>query len=219
MMLSQETQDLARRLLAYEAAADNTSAPTECVAVRVCEKLRPPLCALAGVAGYRSFLSRALTLARAQAPGLSAVHVTADGSLQGLGEIEPQNNNGHAGEGEIILIGQLLELFLTFLGAALTLRLVQDVSPHFMVTTESGTPNPFENILQEVGQLTNVSERLLLLADQYPFVEDALMSISGSVRNTANALEVLALIRNKSNGLQKNTPTRQPKQPAKHYVM
>jgi hypothetical protein len=219
MILFQETRDLARRLLAYEAVAGKTSEPTECAAVRVCEKLRPSLCALAGVAGYRSFLSRALTLARAQAPGLSVVQVTADGSLQGLGEIEPQSDNGHPGEGEIILIAQLLGLFLTFLGTALTLRLVQDVSPHFMVTTESGTPMTFENILQEVGQLNNVSERLQLLADQNPFVEDALMSISGSVRNTATALEVLALIRNKSNGLQKNTPTRQPKQPSKHYVM
>jgi hypothetical protein len=215
MMLSPQTLDLARRLLACEAVAGKTSVPTESAAVRVCEKLRPPLCALAGVAGYRSLLSRALTLAQTKVPGLSAVQVAADGSLQGLGELEPQIDKGHAGEGEVILIAQLLGLFLAFIGEALTLRLVQDVSPHLKVTAKSSTPMPFENILQEVGQLNNVSERLESLADQHPFVEDALLSISGNIRSTATVLEVLALIRNKSIRLPKDAP----KQPAERYKM
>lgn len=85
MTLSPQTRDLAQRLLAYEGAAGKNSGPTEPAAFRVCEKLRHPLCALAGVAGFRSLLSRALTLARAEAPSLSAVQIAADGSLQGLG--------------------------------------------------------------------------------------------------------------------------------------
>jgi hypothetical protein len=213
MMLSREAQDLARHLLAYEAVACKTSEPMESAVVRVCEKLRPPLCALAGVAGYRALLSRALTLAKAQTPSLSAAQVTADGSLQGLGELDPQGDKNHAGEGGVILIAQLLGLFLTFLGEALTLRLVQDVSPHLNVT--QGTPMPFENILQEVDQLNSVSERLQLLAGQHPFVEEGLLSISGNIRNTATALEVFALIRSESNEPQKNAP----KQQLRRYLM
>jgi hypothetical protein len=46
-------------------------------------------------------------------------------------------------------------------------------------------------ILREVKQLYNVSDRLDSLADQHPVVSEALMTISGSVRNTATLLEVL----------------------------
>ena len=46
-------------------------------------------------------------------------------------------------------------------------------------------------ILREVQQLYNVSDRLDLLAEQHPLVSEALLTISGSVRNTATLLEVL----------------------------
>ncbi len=46
-------------------------------------------------------------------------------------------------------------------------------------------------ILREVKQLYNVSDRLDLLAEQHPVVSEALITISGSVRNTATLLEVL----------------------------
>jgi hypothetical protein len=45
-------------------------------------------------------------------------------------------------------------------------------------------------ILHEVQQLYNVNDRLDLLAEQHPLSE-ALITISGSVRNTAALLEVL----------------------------
>jgi len=46
-------------------------------------------------------------------------------------------------------------------------------------------------ILQEARQLHNVSDRLDSLADEHPLVSEALMTISGSIRNTATLLEVL----------------------------
>jgi len=46
-------------------------------------------------------------------------------------------------------------------------------------------------ILHEVQQLYNVSDRLDSLAEQHPLVSEALITISGSVRNTATLLEVL----------------------------
>ena len=46
-------------------------------------------------------------------------------------------------------------------------------------------------ILHEVQQLYDVSGRLDLLAEEHPLVSEALITISGSVRNTATLLEVL----------------------------
>ena len=120
---------LARRILAYEADVGRNSEPTESAASRVCEKLRQPLCSLAGVAGFRSLLSRALALARAEAPSLSAVQVGADGSLKGLDDLEPQNDKDLSKAVGAILVAQLLGLLLTFVGEGITLRLVQDVWP------------------------------------------------------------------------------------------
>ena len=50
-------------------------------------------------------------------------------------------------------------------------------------------------ILHEATQLHNVSDRLDSLAEQHPLVSDALITISGSVRNTATLLEVLVATR------------------------
>jgi hypothetical protein len=91
--------------------------------------LRDPLITLAGVAGFRSLLSRALTLARAEAPSLSAVQVAADGSLEGLDDLEPQIGTDRAGNAGAILIAQLIALLLTFIGEGLTLHMVQNVWP------------------------------------------------------------------------------------------
>ena len=124
-----ESRHLAQRLLTYEAVAGENSEPAESAAFRVCAKLRRPLITLAGLAGFRSLLFRALTPARADAPSLSAVQVAADGSLEGLDEVEPQIDKGQARDGGAILIAQLIGLLLTFIGEGLTLRLIQDVWP------------------------------------------------------------------------------------------
>jgi hypothetical protein len=50
-------------------------------------------------------------------------------------------------------------------------------------------------ILHEVQQLYNVSDRLDLLAEQHPIASEALLTISGSVRNTATVLEVLVAMK------------------------
>jgi hypothetical protein len=50
---------------------------------------------------------------------------------------------------------------------------------------------PSAAILYEAEQLHNVSDRLDSLSEQHPLVSQALLSISGSVRNTATLLEVL----------------------------
>jgi hypothetical protein len=50
---------------------------------------------------------------------------------------------------------------------------------------------PSTAILHEAQQLHKISSRLDSLADQHPVICDALVTISGSVRNTATLLEVL----------------------------
>jgi hypothetical protein len=133
-----EMRDLARYLLAYEAGASKTSEPVESATLRAYEKLRQSLSVFAGVAAFESLAFRALTQAKSEAPGLWAVQVAADGSLQGLGEFEPQlvefepqlgSGKDQANEGGVILIARLLALLLIFLGEALTLRLVRNAWP------------------------------------------------------------------------------------------
>jgi hypothetical protein len=128
---------LAQRLLAYEAVAGENSEPAESAAFRVFAKLRLALITLAGLAGFRSLLSRALTLARADAPDLSAVEVAADGSLKGLDELASQAQE-ETQEGGAVLLTQLIGLLLTFIGNDLTLRLVQDVWPEASFEGMSG---------------------------------------------------------------------------------
>jgi hypothetical protein len=52
---------------------------------------------------------------------------------------------------------------------------------------------PSTSILREVQQLYHVSDRLDSLAEQHPLVSEALVTISGSLRNTATLLEVLVV--------------------------
>ena len=126
-----EMRDLAQRLLRYEASAGSTSASAEITTLRVYQKLRHSLGELAGSAGFQALASRALTLARSEVPSLSAVHVGADGNLEGMSSIEPSINAemDRIHEGGIILISRLLGLLFIFLGEALTLSLLRDAWP------------------------------------------------------------------------------------------
>jgi hypothetical protein len=196
MMLLPQTRVLAQRLLAYEGAAGKNSEPAEFAAFRVCDKLRRPVCALAGVAGFRSLLSRALTLAKAEAPSLSTVEIAADGSLQGVDELGPQIDRDQSWEGGVILIAHVLEVLLLVIGEAVTLRLVtSEVLPHLGFLPKKGVPLGFEAILNEVDQLQGVSTRLDGLAEQHPPVTEALMILARGVRNTATVLAVLVAVR------------------------
>jgi len=90
MTLSPEIRDLAQRLLTYEAAPDTNPRPQESATLRVYEKLRQSLTAIAGVTSFQSMACRALVLAKSEDIGLGVVQITADGSLQDFSEVEPQ---------------------------------------------------------------------------------------------------------------------------------
>ena len=99
------------------------------IAFRASEKLGEPLSTLAGKAGLHALLSRALTLAKAEFPQLNPVKVDADGCLTGLNEIQPHLSAEESAEAEAALIANLLHLLSTFVGDALTLRIVHNVWP------------------------------------------------------------------------------------------
>jgi hypothetical protein len=119
---SPRIQSIAQRLVSLEATAQVPEGhhPTPAV-FQVCEKLRRPLGSLAGTTGFRSLLSRALTLAQREQEALRKVQVSPDGSLVGL--------NGESTETGAVLIAHLIELLETFIGETLTLRLLHEVWP------------------------------------------------------------------------------------------
>ena len=98
-------------------------------AFQVCEKLREPLCVLAGTAGYRSLLSRALVLARRRSPWLGGVKCGSDATLVFAAEHPASFDSEEAARGGAILVAELLGLLSTLIGDALTLRLVRNVWP------------------------------------------------------------------------------------------
>jgi hypothetical protein len=58
---------------------------------------------------------------------------------------------------------------------------------------------PFQAILREVDQLRNVGTRLDTLAEQNAFLSEPLTTLAGSVRNSADLLEVLVAVRGPEN--------------------
>ena len=126
---SPATKDLARRLLAFEAEHDNAPEARVHVAAQVIDQLRTHLIRLAGVVGFRSLLSRALTLAKSEVPLLNMVRVGADGSLEGLEGIAQSQEAGADEQAGLVLVAHLLDLLVTFIGQPLTLRLVIDAWP------------------------------------------------------------------------------------------
>jgi hypothetical protein len=121
-------QHLARRLLAVEAARDHSDGLLG-AARRACDRLRVPLAKLAGVAGFRSLMARALALAAAEVPWLDVVQVRADGSLEGFDAARGQHGAGQDGDAGAVVVAQLLGLLVTFIGEPLTLRLVREAWP------------------------------------------------------------------------------------------
>ena len=135
-----KTRDLARSLIACEADETTAALHSEPATVRVYERLRRQLGASVGVDGFQALASRALALARTDAPSLSAARISADGALQGLGrgldefehpiDIDKDRAAEYpAGDGGIILISRLLGLLLLFLGEASTLSLLRVTWP------------------------------------------------------------------------------------------
>jgi hypothetical protein len=219
MLPPQKTRDLARSLVDCEAEASTTSLQTQPATVRVYERLRRQLSAPVGADGFQALASRALALAKSESPQLGAVQVSANGVLRGLGEAEFQSGTDEDGEAGIILIAQLLGQFLTFLGEATTLRLIEDLSHQVEPSTEPATITAdttdsetdrlvvaaiFGDLLLEIDRLRSVSERIETLAGKHPGMEEGLTSVAGNIRSIATVLDIYTLIRSKAGGPQED---------------
>jgi hypothetical protein len=125
------------------------------------------------------------------------------------------------GEAGIILIAQLLGLFLTLLGEATTLRLIEDLRLQVDVSRESAAITEdtraaaadgpvmaaaFEDLLREIDRLRSVSEHIETLVDKHPGMKDGLLSVAGNIRSIATVLDVFTLIRSKAGGPQEEAP-------------
>ena len=113
--------DWTGQLLASESSRAESHATTAHPSSRVSDRLRVPLSRLAGEAGFRSLLARALFLANAQDASLNAVHIGPNGSLIGF----DGGNPAHGAE----VVAQLIGLLVTFIGTSLTRQLVREVWP------------------------------------------------------------------------------------------
>ena len=122
-------RDFAERLIAYETRGSKSSETKTPVACLVIDKLRPQLATLMGNIGFRALLSRTLALSNPEFPWLRAVHVKAEGSLEGLEELGSQVDPDEIFEGCAVLLAQMLGLLVAFIGEELTLRLVREVWP------------------------------------------------------------------------------------------
>jgi hypothetical protein len=121
-----QMRSIAKRLMAYEASRREAS---KVAAFHAVDKLRPHLAALMGNGGFRALLSRALVLATAEVSWLRAVHVEADGALQGLEALHARLEPAEVFEGKVVLLAQLLGLLVAFIGTSLTSRLVSRIWP------------------------------------------------------------------------------------------
>ena len=119
-----ESEGLARLLIELEQGEDSETAGKLHAAFRICQKLRPHLITLAGVEGFRSLLSRAVTLARSEAPLLAALRVNSDGTFDFLDEAQPLFEGEEATHAGVLLVAELLDLLSSFVGKPLTLRLL-----------------------------------------------------------------------------------------------
>ena len=126
-------RDFAERLIAYETRENLSSGTNPPSAFIICERLGPHLTTLMGTAGFRALLSRALALANEEIAWLGAVHVNADGSMEGLEQLHAHLDPHEFIEGRIVLVAQLLGLLVAFIGEDLTLSVVREVWPEFPV--------------------------------------------------------------------------------------
>jgi hypothetical protein len=126
---SPSIKNLAKRLLAVEAASPRDAGARVHEAVRVCEKLRVSLTRFAGADGFASLLRRSLALARVEVPSLNRIMVNPDCSMEGLEALATEDADGGI-EAATALAAHLLGLLVTFIGEPLTLRLVREAWPN-----------------------------------------------------------------------------------------
>ena len=128
--MTPQLREIARQLVEYEAGDGRDPAALAAAAARANLKLRQHLSKLIGPAGFHALVTRALVLAKKEHTLLGDVRVEASGEIIGLEAIvqRPDWPEGETGPLSAVF-ATFLWLLVTFIGADLALRLVQDQWP------------------------------------------------------------------------------------------
>ncbi len=126
---TQKLRSYVASLIRHEATVNPSSSAQRAEVLPVAEKLRPLLATFMGRAGYHALLSRALVLAREEAPCLCDVTIAADGSLENFSELADKQEAADVTHGGEILLAHLIGLLFAFIGEVLTLRLMHELWP------------------------------------------------------------------------------------------
>jgi hypothetical protein len=92
----------------------------------------------------RSLVTRAWVLAKGDASWLTGLQIKPDGSFLLSTEMEATLASDEATQGTTALVDQLLQLLITFIGEALTLRLMQEVWPKAALEEVTPDDSPYE---------------------------------------------------------------------------
>jgi hypothetical protein len=122
-----EIRNFAKRLVALEMTCPSTPEVKYSAGLQVCDKLRPHFASLMGNGGFRALLSRAIALSGAEVQWLRALHVKADGALEGVEQLHAEVSANEFAEGSLELLAQLLGLLVALIGENLTLHLMREV--------------------------------------------------------------------------------------------
>ncbi len=122
------TGELARRLLRQEAAAWEPLALADALD-RLYDRLRQRLVGLVGQAGFAALCTRALHLARLAYPGLTAIDYDAAAMpcLRGTRDFALAHAPDAVGAALTDVLAQFIGLLDTFIGEALTMRLLDEL--------------------------------------------------------------------------------------------
>lgn len=126
---SSQMRRIAKRMLVTQASEDVASGEGTPLVFPTVESVRPHLSLLMGPGGFQALLARALVLAIPEAPWLSSVRVATGGELDGLTVAREAVDPADFSEGEVVLLAQLLGLLVSFIGPALTARLINQQWP------------------------------------------------------------------------------------------
>jgi hypothetical protein len=122
-------RSFANRLILCEANGSKFATAKRPDAFDVGEKLRPQLATLMGTGCYRALFVRALALASLEVSWLRSASVKADGTLDGLAELQAAQSAEESFEGGVVLLAQVLGLLVAFIGETLTLQLLREIWP------------------------------------------------------------------------------------------
>jgi len=126
MRPSPTTLAWARRLTAVEAARKAPSDVQVHESVRVFDKLRISQSQFIGAVGFETLLRRAIGRAAVEFPFLHEVTLTGDGRVEGLDTLTAKEEGVEA---TIAIVAHFLDLLVSFIGEALTIRLVANAWP------------------------------------------------------------------------------------------